>query len=76
MISRILAWFCGLDMLNIPAPDITVTPDDVDPRRLNISVTVPETVINPTHIVIFDDYSIGVYEKDCLIASSPVIVYA
>lgn len=76
MISKVLDWLCGLDILRIPKPEITVTPDDVDPRRLNISVTVPEIVINPTHIVIFDDYSIGVYEKDCLIASSPVIVYA
>lgn len=60
--------------LALPEPEITVTPSDLDPRRLNIEIKTH--VINPTHIALFKDGSIGVYENDCLIASSPVIVYA
>lgn len=76
---RLLVWLASM-ALKMPEPEITVTLSDIDPRRLDIEIKaeIPrvEPVIDPTLVVVYRDFSVGVYENDCFVGGSPVMIWA
>jgi hypothetical protein len=60
----------------MPKPDIKIIPSDLDPKHTDVTVSLDRIVPQHTVVVVYEDLSLGVYEKGCFVGGSPVMIYA